>query len=613
MSSNFDSNEPRLPRDESQRRLSLLADKMASHQVDQSYTVADRFEELVSKHPSKTFLIYETYEYSYSQANENANRFARLGLSNGLNVGDSVGLMIENRPEFFFIFLGMAKIGVTVTLINYQQSGDGLRHVLRTAAVKALFFGTECCDSLESIRQDLDGHKLYAIPDESCKESDAIIGPLVEILTPTYLESFGEKNIDPKERDSLKGGDALFNIFTSGTTGFPKAAIVSHAKWLAIGDGMSSAIGVNSEDRYYCVLPLYHGQSAMTGASTVMAASALMILKRKFSVREFYDDLSSLRFTMFGYVGEVCRYILNAETFDFPEEFGDSSLRLMQGAGLSAEIWRPFAERFGVERVIEGWGATEANCGIVNLDNAMGSVGRIPFQELSNLRLIKYDTERDCLVRDARGRLIECQPGEVGEAVGRINEEPGRADERFSGYTDIEESQKKILHGVFVDGDSWFRSGDLLYRDEHDYYYFVDRIGDTFRWNGENVSTTEVQSIIGDSPNIVTANVYGVTVDGYEGRAGMAAIVPKGGVKKFDPSAFYQFICSRLPGYAIPRFLRICRALDTTGTFKLKKVDLCRQGYDSTLIDQPLYILDRDSQTYRTFNSSETDLASLRL
>ena len=294
------------------------------------------------------------------------------------------------------------------------------------------------------------------------------------------------------------------------------------------------------------------------------------------------------------YIGEICRYLLNQPPR--PDD-RDHGLRVLMGAGLGPDIWAEFQARFGVERILEGWSSTEANTSLINLDGVVGSCGRIPFKDLHNGRLVRYDVAADDHPRDADGFCIECGPGEVGEFVGRILELPDSGAGRFEGYADPEATERKILRDVFEKGDCWYRSGDLLRHDEEDYFYFVDRIGDTYRWKSENVSTQEVAEALSGFPGLEITNVYGVRVPGHEGRAGMAALVLRDPAA-FDGRAFFAFVEDRLPRYAAPVFVRLTREPDVTTTFKLRKVDLQREGYDPAAVGEPLFVRDEARSEY---------------
>jgi fatty-acyl-CoA synthase len=331
-----------------------------------------------------------------------------------------------------------------------------------------------------------------------------------------------------------------------------------------------------------------------------LCAGASLALRRKFSARAFWSDVREFDVTHFQYIGEICRYLLNQ-----PESELDRGhrVRAIIGNGLRADVWAPFQERFGIPKVIEFYGATEGNAPIINLENRVGSVGRWPLKALTNARLIRYDQGADEPIRDARGLCVECRPGEVGELVGRIPESANMAQGRFEGYTSQEATERKVLRDVFARGDAWFRSGDLLRQDEEGFFYFVDRIGDTYRWKGENVSTQEVAEALSSYPGLEIANVYGVQVPGQDGRAGVAALLFAPGTA-FDGARFWRHVDETLPRYAAPLFVRLLPEMEVTGTFKLRKVGLQEEGFDPARTSDPLFFRDDEARAYVPLDES---------
>ncbi|HMX11525.1 MAG TPA: AMP-binding protein, partial [Burkholderiaceae bacterium] len=395
-------------------------------------------------------------------------------------------------------------------------------------------------------------------------------------------------------REGLVAGDTAQYIFTSGTTGLPKAAVISHARWLMAGAAMQAVWEIEPEDRFYCFLPLYHGAASMSATATALTAGASLLLRRKFSRREFWADVRRHGVTFAQYVGEICRFLLSNPPQ--PDD-RDHPLRKMAGTGLAPEVWNQWIERFGAAQIFEGWGSTEANASTLNLENRVGSCGRVPFWDKTNLRLVKYDLDRGEHPRGPDGFLQLADVDEPGEAIGQIHDFPDVVAGRFEGYTSAEATEKKILRNVFRPGDAWWSSGDLLRCDADGYCWFVDRIGDTFRWNSENVSTTEVADQLGDFPGMDALTIYGVQVPGREGRAGMAAVVMHPGTA-FDAQAFWALATSRLPRYAAPLFLRLAPAADMTGNYKLRKVDLQREGFDAARVRDPLLVRDDAAGRY---------------
>jgi fatty-acyl-CoA synthase len=575
-----------------QEKMGILSAGTLRHTPSQGYTVADRIEETARAHPDRVFLHFGDREVTYGDLDRDASRVARVAHAAGLGTGDAVALLMENRPEFITTWAGLAKLGVVTALLNPNVRGQALVHEIEAAGAKHLIAGSECAETLAALdREAFRDRTVWVLPDPEVPgfslPDDAVD------LSPLLAEASTECP-DPALRKSLVAGDDLFYIFTSGTTGLPKAARLSHMRWLGVGDGMSAVAGYGPDDVIYGVLPLYHGAGGMVVVSCALSQGAAIALRRRFSASRFWEDVRRYRVTACQYVGEMCRYLLNRPPTDLDRDHG---LRVMMGAGLGPDIWESFRERFGIERILEGWSSTEANTSLINLDGVPGSCGRIPFKDLHNGRLVRYDVESDTHPRDAEGRCIECAAGETGEFIGAIPDLPDSGAGRFEGYTSAEATEGKILRGVFAPGDAWYRSGDLLRRDEEDYYYFVDRIGDTYRWKSENVSTQEVAEALGGFPDLQIANVYGVRVPGTEGRAGMAALLV-GSPERFDGAAFWRWASGRLPPYAVPLFVRLSSEADVTSTFKLRKVDLQREGYDPDRVRDPLFVIDEKAGRY---------------
>jgi len=581
---------PCVSREETQRKLDRQAAAAGTHTPSQPYTLADRFEERAEKQPDKTFLVYQNQSITYGELNRHANRIAHTAQVAGLKKGDVAALMMDNRPEFFYTYVGLSKLGVTVALLNTHAREQALAHALATTNSRCLYVGSECLEQIATLPNLTRELPVYAIPDGT--EQSALPSGITDLVA--QLDGASDDNPPADLRQGLTAADDLFYVFTSGTTGLPKAAHMSHMRWLNTGEANAAVLDASADDVFYCFLPLYHGAAGMSLVSAALAVGATILVRRRFSTSQFWREVREHGVTICQYIGEICRYL----TTQPPQpDDADNPLKKIIGAGLTASVWTEFQSRFGIEQVFEGWGATEANCGIMNVDNKVGSCGRIPNKQLSNVRLIRYDTDSDTHPKDDNGRFIECEPGEMGEVIGMILDLPNSGAGHFEGYTDPDATEKKILRNVFTEGDAWFRSGDLLRRDEDDYYYFVDRIGDTFRWKSENVSTLEVANALSGFPGLETINIYGVAVPDQEGRAGMAALVLSEGVE-FDSAAFYRFCSEHLPRYAIPLFVRISQQAEITTTFKLRKVDLQKHGYSPELCSDPLFVNDEQQQCY---------------
>lgn len=581
-------------REQTQQKLDRRAPVAARYMASTPYTTADRLEECARNFGERIFLAEGEVRYTYAQFNQRANQVARALHAQGVRKGDVVAMAIENRAAFFFAWFGTAKLGAVAAFINTHVTGKPLAHALEVTHARYVIVGEECAGRFADTEGLNAGLSYWHWPDEDRRAGAGVLaqfGPDLQALA--MAEGGGD--VPQAWREGVKAGDTAQYIFTSGTTGLPKAAVISHARWLMAGDAMQLLWEIGQDDCMYCFLPLYHGAASMSLTATAMSAGARIVVRRKFSRREFWSDVRRYGVTFCQYVGEICRFLLSA-----PAQADDRrhTLRKMAGTGLSPEIWQQWTARFGEQfQIYEGWGGTESNTNTINLDNRIGSCGRVPFWEKTNLRLVRYDQEKGDYIRDASGFLQLADVNEPGEAIGMVIDYPDVVAGRFEGYTCAEASEKKLLRNVFRQGDVWWASGDLLRCDEDGYCWFVDRIGDTFRWKSENVSTMEVSDALGDFAGLDAITVYGVQVPGHGGRAGMAALVMHEGTN-FDPKAFWELAVARLPRYAAPLFVRLMEVPDMTGNYKLRKVDLQKQGYDSAQTSDPLYVRDDRLQTY---------------
>jgi fatty-acyl-CoA synthase len=552
--------------------------RVARIKPDGSSTVCDAFERVVDANSSRPAVMFEGRTTTYSELEQAANRIANWARAQGIQQGQCVALFMENRPEYLASWLGLSKVGAHVALINTNLSGAPLVHAFTVASPSLVVLGAELTEAYETARTSMAGVPVWTLGGRGARE-----GTLDDALA-----SASSQRPPRQWRGGVKTGDKLFYIYTSGTTGNPKAANFSHLRFLSVGAAYTEIAGIRKEDRIYCVLPLYHTAGGVIAASMALLNGATLVLRRKFSASEFWDDCRAQGVTVFQYIGELCRYLLNR-----PETADDRrhEVRCAVGNGLRPDIWERFQKRFGIRDIREFYGATEGSFALVNLDNTVGAVGRVPpwLKSKIPVELVRFDVESESHPRGADGWCIKCRNGEPGEAIGRISTDPSQPLAQFEGYTDSSATGKKILRDVFEPGDLWYRSGDLLSRDDEGYYYFVDRIGDTFRWKGENVATSEVAEVLSVCPGVVEANVYGVKVPGADGRAGMAAVV-------VDPSLsldeLYEHVTRELATYARPLFLRLQPELETTGTFKHRKVDLVRDGFDPERVASPLYFRD---------------------
>jgi fatty-acyl-CoA synthase len=554
---------------------------------DANLTIADWIERWAKTQPDAPAILHGERTVTYRMLDEGANRYARWAEGEGVVKGDVVALLMENRPEFVMAWLGLMKVGGIAALINTHLMGAPLGHTVGLANAKHLILQDRLAPNLRQVLDTLDAKPvLWVTGAESPEEKSIGAEDLDAALSAQSAAPMGADT-----RKHIFCRDPALYIYTSGTTGMPKAAKISHMRFLHIMMAFQGAVNAGPKDRMYDVLPLYHSSGGICALGPVFLGGGSVVVRERFSTTEFWDDCARYQPTVFQYIGELCRYLLNTEPH--PKE-RDHNLRIAIGNGLRPEIWPKFKERFRIPHIMEFYGATEGNVGMINYSGQLGAIGRVPWyaRQVQKIRLVRYDVEKQTPVRGEDGFCIETEDGEAGEAIGKIDQNMARA--RFDGYTRKEATEKKILRNVFAKDDVWFRTHDLMRRDKYGYFYFVDRTGDSFRWKAENVSTSEVAEAISSFPDIAEANVYGVTVPGWEGKAGMAALVTEGG---FDLKAFAEHLRKNLPAYAQPVFLRFRSAIAATSTFKQRKVELQEEGFDPEKIADPLYARD-DSGDY---------------
>ena len=531
--------------------------------------------EAAAAHPTRTALRYRDQSYSYSQFNQRANRVAHALAARGVGRGDAVAILMENRPEVLFAVSGIVKLGAVASMLNTSQRGEVLQHSLQLIEAKAVIVGTELLPALQEL--DEPAAQTWLVQREAPDEQ--IAGNLNDF----DAELATQATHDPAITAQITLGEPAYYIFTSGTTGLPKASVMSHLRWMRACYAMGQAsLGMSEDDVFYCCLPLYHNNALTLAWSAALGAGATLALARKFSASRFWDDIRQFDATVFCYIGELCRYLLAQ-----PPGPGDTnhSIRACMGNGLRPDIWDEFKQRFGIERINEFYGASEGNLVFTNAFNQDRTAGYCPM----SFAIVAYDMERDEPVRDRKGRMCKVGKGEAGLLLTEVTERFN-----FEGYTDSAASEKKLYRDVFKRGDCWFDTGDLVRDQGFKHIQFVDRLGDTFRWKGENVATTEVEAAVNAWPQVEQSVVYGVAVPGTDGRAGMACVTPHCAHADFDFAGFADHLRAQLPAYAVPLFLRLHAAPEITGTFKYRKVDLKEQGFDPAACGEPVWCLGRD-------------------
>ncbi len=545
-------------------------------------TMREMAEMVAAVHPQRIALVSPQESYTYAELDYRSNQYARWVLAQGLKKGDCVALFMVNRAEYVAAWLGIVKAGCVAALLNNSLNGRSLAHCVRIAAAQFLIADASLMAAVDSARDFFDVRlKVLTYGDKRRGHDPRLDLALAEIS--------GEP-LSSAERVPLTIADRAIFVYTSGTTGLPKAANISHSRLLRIMAGFAAAIDSKPDDRIYVTLPLYHATGGLCAVGSMLWVGGCSVIAEKFSARQFWSDIVTQKCTFFVYVGEMCRYLLAA-----PPSLNDAAhhLRGCFGNGLRGDIFEEFRDRFHLTVIREFYAATEGNISLLNFDSKPGAVGRIPAWARSRLRvrIIEFDIESEQPVRGADGLFRECANGETGEVIGEIVNDPKVPTGSFDGYADKAATEKKILRDVFKKGDAWFRSGDLMKRDALGYFYFIDRIGDTFRWKGQNVSTGEVSAVLTSFPSVEDANVYGVTIPHVDGRAGMAAL-SLSDPAKFNLANLRQHLVENLPDYARPLFLRIQDHMDLTGTFKQRKVDLVEQGFDPAKTSEPLWFND---------------------
>ncbi|TRY89276.1 hypothetical protein DNTS_014788, partial [Danionella cerebrum] len=525
------------------------------------YTVLDRFLESVQKNPDKVFVRFRDESYSYAQADKQSNKIAwSLSKHAKLHEGDTVALLLGNEPLYLWIWLALAKLGCTAALLNHNIRSKSLLHCFSCCGASALIAGAEQNISIFILTDHVTAEGLVSLTDKVQEASDEPV--------PGDL------------RANVSLSSPVAYIYTSGTTGLPKAAVVTQRRLWAMAF-FPSICGVKSDDILYICLPLYHSAAFGIGFGGAVERGAAIVLRSKFSSSQFWSDCRKYNVTVIQYIGETMRYLCNV-----PNSTSDQvhNVRMAIGNGIRPEVWRTFIKRFGPIDIKEFYGATEGTLGFLNYTGRIGAVGK----KLYPYFFIKFDCEREEPVRNTKGF---CEAGLLVAKISKLLP--------FTGYArDPKQTEKKKLYDVFEKGDVYFNSGDLFKTDADNFIYFHDRVGDTFRWKGENVSTNEVSDIMTMAPSVEEANVYGVTVPGYEGRVGMASLILKNS-HQFESEDIFTHVTSYLPSYARPRFIRIQKCLALTGTFKQLKGKLVEEGFDPSVITEPLFVLDEALKTYR--------------
>lgn len=537
------------------------------------------FEKAVQRNPEGIALRFEDQSFSYTELNGWANQIAHYYLSLGAKKGDVVALMVENRPEMVASVIGLAKLGVTIALLNTSQVGKVLAHSINLVKPIAVIVGDECHAAVAEIRDELNiaADRFHWFADQPTQQNHGQ-APEGFINLAEVIDTFPKFN--PSTTHIVQGKDGLFYIYTSGTTGLPKAVIFTNSRWTLAYGTYGHVLNLGTEDVMYCTLPLYHATGMVVCWCGVIAGAGTFAIRRKFSTSSFWKDVQKFDASAIGYVGELCRYLMDAPSSELEK---GHRVKKMIGNGMRPNIWDKFKDRFGIEEVLELYASSEGNVGFSNVFNFDNTVGFSP----TPYAIVEFDKDKNEPVRDAKGHCKRVKKGTTGLLIGKITRRSP-----FDGYTDPEKNKSVIMKDVFCKGDAYFNTGDLVRDIGFRHAQFVDRLGDTFRWKGENVSTTEVENMLTEYDKIVEAVVYGVEIPNTNGRAGMAAITLKPEAELNDTDLKEMLSCFKkcLPAYSVPVFLRIQQQVETTGTFKYQKNKLKEQAFDPSKTDERLLV-----------------------
>ncbi len=553
--------------------------KIKKIKPDSTQSIGKLIELNAINHGNIIALKFENQSYSYTQFNEMANKYANYLLGAGVKNGETVIGFLENRPELLFLITACAKIGAIVSLINPNQRGKVLIHSMELAKSKHFFIGEELIPYFEEVKNSLSNnsdHKHYWISDQQITAC-----PIHYIDLKKELEKAAKKN--PIATQPIIASQVYAYVFTSGTTGLPKASKQTHSKWLSTYYWFGKVnMNLGIHDVMYVPLPFYHTNALIVGWPTVLAASCTMVMRRKFSVTHFWEDVKKYNVTAFIYIGELCRYLLNAPESALEK---NHSIKKIMGNGLRPDIWHEFKNRFQIKHIFEFYGAADGNVGFTNTLNFDCTIG----WSAQNFKIVKYDVENDEPIKDSNGFLIPVSKGETGLLISEISSKSA-----FDGYVNKESNEEKILRNTFKPGDLWFNSGDLLQDIGFRHARFVDRIGDTYRWKGENVATAEVEGIVGNLKCVEMCAAYGVQIPNNDGRAGMVTIVKRIN-ENFNIDAIANQLQKELPKYAVPIFIRLKDEINLTHTHKIKKFDLKKEGFNC---DGQIYVMLPKTNTY---------------
>lgn len=551
-------------------------------------SIGTQIERLTIEMPKKVALYFQDDSWTWQAFNEESNKIANYFFNLGLTPSETIAIMLENSPEYLFLTSGINKIQGITALMNINQRKQALTHAFKIVNPRWIVVDGNYLPSFIEVLEGLPykNDQIFVINNNKNISHD-----FVEL--PAELKSTSTSN--PKTTSNSILRETGFYMFTSGTTGLPKAVIMENFKLytqaLYVGIALSK---VTPQDIVYIPTPLYHNLGIGIAWTTAFATGAAVVVRKRFSASEFWKDIQKYKATFTMYIGEIPRYLLNQPPSEYEK---NHTLEKITGLGLQKDVWERFKSRFKVEHIYEFYGLTEGIRMFSNVNEIPGMVGR---NNQRGLVLAKADPETGEFFKNEKGYSIRCKPGDIGMALMKVEKTT-----IFTGYKDKDKTQKRLMHNVFRKNDTYFNTGDMLKLHEDLYISFADRFGDTFRWKGENVSTSEVEAILNSYESIQTSAVYGVTIPNTEGKACMAATKLNPSIK-FDIEDFSRFVCEVLPGYSIPIFIRICDDLETTSSsFKIRKINLKEEAYNIKSIRDKLMYWDPRLKNYISFTKLE--------
>lgn len=550
---------------------------------DTPLSMGSVLEENGRKYPDNIALYYQDVELTHQQFNAVINTYAHYFVSRGMKKGDKAVVMVDNRPELLMLIGALSKIGAISSLINPNQRGDVLLHSINLTRGNIFIIGEELLETFEEIKDALalDNNALLVfVPEQGMISPPSGYENLYE-----EIKGLPEDNPVTVKDVTLK--DPFAYVFTSGTTGLPKASVQTHRRWVSSIYWFGRIVmNLKPDDIHYCALPFCHTNALNISWGACASKGTAMAIRRKFSVTRFWEDIRKYNADSFIYIGELCRYLMNQPVS--PDDRNNGVEKIV-GNGLRPEIWKQFKTRFGIDKVYELYGAAEGPLIFTNLLNVDCTVGCC----LTPFAIVKYDPDDDAPFRDENGFMQKVDPGESGLLISEISESLP-----FAGYSDEKENERKIFRDVFEKGDMWFHSGDLLRNMGYKHAQFVDRLGDTFRWKGENVSTVEVEKVVNTHFQVSQSSAYGAQIPGTDGRAGMLAVIPESDAYDFNLKSLADMLLKALPAYAVPKFVRFKKEFETTGTYKIKKNTMRDEGFDPNRVEGPVFVLLPGRDTY---------------